>query len=63
MSNSKKTYRGKLQGHSETNSERTFVAEKIIIKLGDFYYDKHGLIKIFSQTTNNKSGIVFNQKV
>ncbi len=62
MSNSKKTYRNKIDRQSESYSERNLV-EKSIIKLGDFYYDKNGLIKIFSQTTNNKSGIVFNQKV
>ncbi|MCO5252208.1 MAG: hypothetical protein M9949_12440 [Candidatus Kapabacteria bacterium] len=63
MNNSKKTYRNKIDGQSESYSERKVIAEKIIIKLGDFYYDKNGLIKIFSQTNNNKSGIVFNQKV
>jgi hypothetical protein len=63
MSNNKKTYRNKIEGHSESYSERSVVEEKIIIKLGDFYYDKNGLIRIFSQTSNNKSGIVFNQKV
>jgi hypothetical protein len=63
MNNSKKTYRNKIERQSESYSERKVVADKIIIKLGDFYYDKNGLIKIFSQTTINKSGIVFNQKV
>ncbi|MBS4000387.1 MAG: hypothetical protein KGZ71_07900 [Desulfobulbaceae bacterium] len=63
MNNSKKTYHNTIDEQTESYSERKVVVEKSIIKLGDFYYDKHGLIRIFSQTTNNKSGIVFNQKV
>ncbi len=57
-----KTYHNAQSIKSRNNSIYRPV-DYSIQKLGDFYYDRNGLIRIFNETANNKIGIVLNQKV
>lgn len=57
-----KTYHNAQSIKSRNNSIYRSV-DYSIQKLSDFYYDRKGLVRIFNETINNKSGIVLNLKM